>query len=53
MHTDYSAIRLDEITSEHEDSPRAIVLRHGFIVSHIASILTALCQYVCFLEEES
>ena len=49
MHTDYSAIRLAEITSEHEDSPRAIVLRHG----SIASILTALCQCVCFLEEES
>ena len=42
MHTDYFSTRLAQVTSEHEDSPGAIVLRHGLIVSRIASILTAL-----------
>lgn len=42
MHTEYFSTRLAQVTSEHEDSPGAIVLRHGLIVSRIASILTAL-----------
>lgn len=42
QHTERFSTRLAEVTCEHEDSPGAIVLRHGLLVARIASVLTTL-----------
>lgn len=59
-HTSRFSSHLSEVVNERDDSPGAIVLRHGLMASRIAGVLTALrkgeCawampQYVCSDED--
>lgn len=43
-HTERFRTYLREVVAEDDDSPGAIVLRHGLMMSRIAMVLTALCK---------
>lgn len=48
-HTSRFSSHLSEVVNERDDSPGAIVLRHGLMASRIAGVLTALRKGECSL----